>query len=107
MFANYGVAIGLKNLGVFAAFAGIGLFAYAVVGDRPERFGLVYLFAALDVALLAYTLLAPGRTYPGSWPWQTVLRQPDFVYFLLLPALALLTFRPLLVAWTGLCVCLA
>jgi len=107
VFANYGVATGLKNLGIFVAFVGIGLLSYALVRDRPERLGLVYLFAALDVILLAYTLLAPGRTYPASWPWQSVLRQPDFVYFLLLPALALPTFRPLLVAWTGLCVCLA
>ena len=107
VFANYGVETGLRNLGIFVAFAGIGLLGYVLVRDHPERLGLVYLFVVVDAALLAYTLLAPGRTYPGSWPWQTVLRQPDFVYFLLLPALALLTFRPLLVAWTGLCVCLA
>jgi adenylate cyclase len=107
IFANYGVEIGLQNLGLFALFAALGLAGYALLRGRPERMPLVYLLVVLDVLLLAYGTLAPGRTYPSEWPWQVVLRQPSFLYFLIFPALALLTFRPLLVFWSGVCVSLA
>ena len=33
VFANYGVETGLRNLGIFVAFAGIGLLGYALVLD--------------------------------------------------------------------------
>lgn len=104
VFANNGVAVGLRNLPIFVAFAGMGLGAYLLVRGRPGRLPLLGLFVVLDVALVAWTLLYPGRTYPAGWPWPMVLRQPDFLYALIFPALALLTFRPRLVLWAGGCV---
>lgn len=99
---NYGTEAALENLGVMALFVAFGLAAYAVMHGRPDRLWLTYPFVVLDGLLLAYTLLTPGRTYPDDWPWQTVLRQPTFLYFLTIPALAALSFRPLLVLWSGL-----
>jgi adenylate cyclase len=77
---------------------------HALVRDHPERQWAAYLVVVLDVALLAYVLLAPGRTYPDDWPWPMVLRQSNFEYFLTIPALAALSIRPLLVVWAGSCV---
>ena len=104
LLANYGRSVAVANLGILALFVAFGLAAYALMHGRPERLWLTYVFVVLDAALLAYTLLAPGRTYPEGWPWQTVLRQPSFLYFLTIPALAALSFRPFLVLWSGLVV---
>jgi adenylate cyclase len=101
LWLNYGTAIAAENAGVLSGFVALGLLALAVRRRWPEADWLLYLFVTLDVLLLAYTLLAPGRTYPESWPWQTVLRQPSFLYFLIILALATLSFRAWLVAWTG------
>ena len=99
---NYGVDVALENAPIMAVFVGFGLAAYALMHGQPERLWLTYLFVVLDGLLLAYTLLGPGRTYPDSWPWQTVLRQPSFLYVLTIPVLTALSFRPLLVLWSGL-----
>ena len=85
---NYGPDVAFDNLGVFSLFVAFGLAAYVLVHGRPDRLRLNYVFVVLDVLLLAYTLLSPGRTYPSDWPWQAVLRQPSFLYFLTVPALA-------------------
>ena len=101
LWLNYGAAIAAENVGVLLGFIVLGLLAWAVRRRWPDADWLLYLFVTLDVLLLAYTLLAPGRTYPESWPWPTVLRQPSFLYFLIILALATLSFRAWLVAWTG------
>ena len=101
LWLNYGAVIAAENVGVLLGFIALGLLAWAVRRRWPDADWLLYLFVTLDVLLLAYTLLAPGRTYPASWPWQTVLRQPSFLYFLIILALATLSFRAWLVAWTG------
>lgn len=98
---NYGTAIALENAGVFATFIGLGILGWLVLRDHPERRWAAYTFLVLDILVLAYALLSPGRTYPDAWPWQTVLRQPSFLYALLFLALASLTFRPLIVLATG------
>ncbi len=104
LWANYGAAIALENAPYLALFIANGTALYF----SRERLGwgiwTAYLTVLLDVVLLAFTLLAPGRTYPESWPWAAVLRQPSFLYWLLVPVLATLTFRPLLVLWSGFCV---
>ena len=99
---NYGPVVALENLGVIALFVAFGLAAYMLMHGRPDRLWLTYLFVVLDGLLLGYALLSPGRTYPDGWPWQTVLRQPSFLYAMTIPALAALSFRPLLVLWSGL-----
>ncbi len=103
---NYGRAIALENVAVFATFIGLGILGWFVLRDHPERRWAAYTFLVLDVLVLAYALLSPGRTYPDEWPWQTVLRQPSFLYALLFLALAALTFRPAMVVVSGVCIAL-
>jgi adenylate cyclase len=98
---NYGPAVALENAWIMALFMAFGLAAYFLMHGRPDRLWLTYPFVVLDGLLLGYTLLSPGRTYPDDWPWQSVLRQPSFLYTLTIPALAVLSFRPLLVVWAG------
>jgi adenylate cyclase len=100
---NYGAAVGLEYAPVLLGFIALGLAAWQVRSRHPDRAWLAYLFVALDVLLLTWALAAPGGTYPQGWPWQAMLRQPNYMYFLVIPALATLSFRPLLVLWAGAC----
>jgi adenylate cyclase len=100
----YGATVAVENALPLGAFIALGLAAFGLMHGRPRRRWLSYLFVVADALLLAYTLLTPGRVYPDVWPWQMVLRQPNFLYFLTLPALATLTFRPFLVLWAGIVV---
>ena len=106
LLVNYGIDVALEQTGVLALLVTLGLMAYVLMHGRADRLWLQYLFVLLDALLLAYTLLAPGRTYPEGWPWPMALRSPLFLFFLTVPALAALSFRPLLVLWAGLVVSL-
>ncbi len=100
LWMNYGWSIAAENALILMAFIANGLIAYALTKDRPDRGWTAYLVVSIDAILLGFTLIAPGRTYPAEWPWPTVLRQPSFLYFLLLPAIAALSFRPAMVLWS-------
>ncbi len=104
LWGNYGTTIAFQNAPYLALFILNGfilLFGVERLGWARTAPFVTILF---DCLLLAATLLAPGRTYPVEWPWATVLRQPSFLYWLIIPVLASLTFRPLLVLWAGFCV---
>lgn len=98
---NYGLEVTAEHLPVMLAFVAIGLGAWALSARSRLTLWLPFLVALLDVVLLSYALFAPGRTYPDAWPWQTVLRQPSFVYFFVFMALTTIWFSPALVLWTG------
>jgi adenylate cyclase len=106
LWVNYGWWIAAENALILAAFIANGLIAYALSAGRDDRRWVAYAVILVDAVLLGFTLIAPGRTYPDEWPWATVLRQPSFLYFLLLPAIAALSFRPVMVLWSVLCVAL-
>ena len=101
LYFNYGSTIALENTPIMALFIANGLAAYVLFKRHPNWIWVPYVIMAIDAILLGYTLLAPGRTYPDMWPWATVLRQPSFLYFVLLLALATLSLQPLLVLWAG------
>lgn len=62
-------------------------------------------FVVLDVALITAAILVPPPVGLGvEWPPQTRLRGQEFLYLLLLLAEAALTFSPLAVLWTGMCI---
>lgn len=103
---NYGMEVALEQGVVLALLVGLGIAAYLLIHGRSDRLWLQYPFAAVDALLLGYTLLAPGRTYAPEWPWPMALRPPLFLFFLTIPALAALSFRPLLVLWAGVAVAL-
>lgn len=104
---NYGLAVTAEHLPVMLAFIAIGLAARALSGYPRLIPWLPFLVALLDVALLSYTLFAPGRTYPDAWPWPTVLRQPSFVYYFVFMALTTIWFSPALVLWSGALIAMA
>ena len=101
---NYGLAVARENAIPLLGFIGLGLVAWGLQRGRDDRRWVPYLFVVLDILLLLYTLLTPGRTYPDGWPWATVLRQPSYLYGLIILVLATLSFRPGLVVWSGCCI---
>ena len=102
LYLNYGSEVALRNLPPLTLFVLLGFAAYGLMHGRPGRFRLQYAFVLLDCLLLGHVLFAPGATIPEGWPWQTALRMSLFMFFLTFPALALLSFRPFLVLWSGL-----
>jgi adenylate cyclase len=104
LWVNYGWWVAADNALILGAFIANGLVAYWLSAGRDDRGWVPYVVVLVDAVLLGFTLIAPGRTYPDEWPWPTVLRQPSFLYFLLLPAIATLSFRPIMVVWSSLCV---
>jgi adenylate cyclase len=106
LWVNYGWWVAADNVLILSAFIANGLIAYGLSAGRDDRRWVAYAVMLVDAVLLGFTLIAPGRTYPDEWPWATVLRQPSFLYFLLLPAIAALSFRPLMVLWSVFCVAL-
>lgn len=62
-------------------------------------------FTLLDVLLVAAVVaLPPPGNLDLGWPIQTRVRGPEFLYLVLLIVGAALSYSPLLVAWTGVCV---
>lgn len=106
LLVNYGPEVFWSNVPNLLLFVAFGLAAFWLMHGRPERGWLGYLFVLLDALLLGWVMFAPGQNYPDGWPWQMSLRLPLFLFFLTLPALALLAFRPGLVLWAGLVSCL-
>jgi len=104
LWLNYGWWVAAENALILVAFIANGLVAYRLSAGREDRRWVPYVVVMVDALLLGFTLVAPGRTYPDDWPWPTVLRQPSFLYFLLLPAIAALSFRPIMVLWSSFCV---
>ncbi len=104
LWLNYGWWVAADNALILGAFIANGIVAYTLSAGREDRLWVPYAVVMVDAVLLGFTLVAPGRTYPDAWPWPTVLRQPSFLYFLLLPAIAALSFRPVMVLWSTFCV---
>jgi adenylate cyclase len=91
-------------LGLAAIFFLLGYIPYRLRHHRhAERIKLG--FVVLDVALVTAAILIPPPAGLGvEWPAQTRVRGPEFLYLLLLLAEAALTFSPVAVIWTGLCI---
>lgn len=106
LWLNYGWWVAADNAFILLAFIANGLLAYGLGGGRTDRGWVPFAVVLIDAILLAFTLVSPGRTYPDDWPWPVVLRQPSFLYFLLLPAIATLSFRPVMVLWSALSIAL-
>lgn len=104
LWLNYGWWVAAENALILAAFIANGLVAFVLTRGRDDRRWVPFAVVLVDAVLLGFALVAPGRTYPDAWPWPTVLRQPSFLYLLLLPAIATLSFRPVMVLWSSLAV---
>lgn len=107
LLARYSVEVMWENLVVLLVLAGLGIAQLWVRRRRPDALWPPLLFVTLDVLVFVTALLYPGNTYPEGWPWPMVLRQPSFLYLLLVVALATLSLQPLVTLWAGVMVALA
>ncbi|MEO1092153.1 MAG: adenylate/guanylate cyclase domain-containing protein [Pseudomonadota bacterium] len=98
---RYGLPAMWDNLLVLGVLVALGLVQWRVLRDCPQAFWPPLLFVTVDVVILTAVILVPGGTYPDEWPWQMVLRQPTFIYLLLIVALGALSLQPLVPLWTG------
>lgn len=89
---------------VIAAFFVLGLIPFLLRRHRwasPIRF----LFVLLDAALVtAVVILPPPIGVESAWPIQMRVRFTEYIYLLLLLIGSALSYSPLIVVWTGLCI---
>ena len=91
-------------VGIAALFFLLGYVPYRLRHHRHAEW-IKFGFVVLDVALVTAAILIPPPAGLGvEWPIQTRMRGQEFLYLLLLLAEAALTFSPLAVVWTGMCI---
>ena len=86
----------------FVIFAIIPVVHYTLARGLSARAWHSYLFLALDVGLLTFTLLFPNPLSELSWPLPMSFRFGNFLYFFVILALVSLSYSPRLVIWAGL-----
>lgn len=91
-------------LGFVAGFFVLGLVPHLL--RRHRRATLIQLvFALLDVVLVTTAIIArPPEALDVGWPVQMRLRFSEYLYLILLLAGSALSYSPLNVIWTGLCI---
>jgi len=95
-------------LGVVAVFYALGLVPH-LIRFHPRARWIKLGFVALDVALIVAVILIPPpfQEEALNWPIQTRLRFPDYLYLLVYLAGSALSYSPLNVISTGLCIIVA
>ena len=74
---------------------------YVLRKKWPERTGLSFLFASIDVILLILTFVFLNGHLVPDWPLPMLLRTSRFVYFFLIVIVVALSYSPKLTLWTG------
>jgi adenylate cyclase len=87
--------------GLTVVFGLLGIATYAVSRSRVYRPWLLYLFVALDLAVVTFIILYPNPFLSEWFPIQQQLKYPNFDYLYLVAALTALTYSPGLAAWAG------
>ena len=90
-------------LGTAAFFLVTGLLQLGLYAVRIAPPITPYVFMLVDSLALAAALLLPNPFDPAAPPRAIPLRWASFMYFFLLLMQAAFSFRPRLLAWTGLC----
>lgn len=90
-------------LGTAAIFLVTGLVQLGLYARRIAPPITPYAFMLVDSLALAAVLLLPNPYDPAPLPLALPLRWAAFMYFFLLLMQAAFSFRPRLLAWTGLC----
>ncbi len=92
----------LLNTLIYAgAFAVIALTLLLLAGTRFDRAWVKYVLVTLEIILLADAVLTPNPFNPEPWPQPMVYRYENFYYFLIIIAIAVFSYSPALVMWTG------
>jgi adenylate cyclase len=87
--------------GLTVLFGLLGIATYAVSRSRLYRTWQLYLFVALDLAIVTFIILYPNPFLSDWFPIQQQLKYPNFDYLYVVVALTALTYTPGLAAWAG------
>jgi adenylate cyclase len=87
--------------GLIAMFGVLGALQYFVARARGGDTKFQYLFVLADTVLLTLVLLMPVPGETDAVPIALHLRWPNFLYFFVIGASAMLSYSPLLMIWSG------
>jgi adenylate cyclase len=87
--------------GLTALFGLLGIVTYAVSRSRLYRPWQLYVFVALDLAIVTFIILYPNPFLREWFPIQQQLKYPNFDYLYVVVALTALTYAPGVAAWAG------
>jgi adenylate cyclase len=88
---------------MLALFALCGLLHYRLMARSGRTSLAAYVFVAIYMALLTFTMVGYDLLIGDPWPAQMMLRNGTFVYFFLFMALVALSYSPRSVLWCGAC----
>ena len=86
---------------LLAVFVALGLAQYALAKSAYARGWYVYLFAALDFALLSFAITYPNPLYDFPFKDQITVRGSAFVYYFMMLVVLAFSYRPRLMLWGG------
>ncbi|MCR9073430.1 MAG: adenylate/guanylate cyclase domain-containing protein [Alphaproteobacteria bacterium] len=89
------------TIGLCVAFAGSGLLQWRLVLRHPQRRWVLFVFAVVDVLIVAVATVVPNPLLETAPPWPLMLKLGSFVFFFLLVAITGLLTSPALTLWTG------
>jgi adenylate cyclase len=88
---------------ILALFALCALLHYRLAARAGHASPTAYVFGALDMALLTFSMVGYDLLIGDPWPAQMMLRNGTFVYSLLFLALVALSYSSRRVLWCGAC----
>lgn len=88
-------------LGAIAIFLVLGAIPYLLARQGMGGAILIALFLLLDSAVLSYLLIVPNPYNIEGWTPQLNLRAPGFLYLGVFLVAMALSYKPILVIWTG------
>jgi adenylate cyclase len=88
---------------ILALFALCALLHYRLTAHAGHASPTAYVFGAIDMALLTFSMVGYDLLIGDRWPAPMMLRNGTFVYFLLFLALVALSYSSRLVLWCGAC----
>lgn len=94
-------ASGLYWSALTLVFGLVGIANYKITQSRLFRPWQLYIFVALDAAIITFIILYPNPYLAEIFPYGQQLKYPNFEYLYLVVALSAMTFAPGLVAWSG------
>jgi adenylate cyclase len=107
LLTQFPTGAGLYWAGLTLIFGLLGVVTYQVSRSRFYQPWQLYLFVALDLAIVTFIILYPNPFFGESIPTQQQLKYPNFDYLYVVVALSALTYAPGLAAWAGVAAVLA
>lgn len=90
----------LWTVGLCIIFATSGAAQWRLVSRHPRRQWVLFVFAVVDVVIVAVATVVPNPLLETAPPWPLMLKLGSFVFFFLLVAMTGLLTSPTLTLWT-------